>query len=132
MSVGCSATVKFIDRDSGNVYLGSTGGTLGKSGGITAEIEGKNYTGEWIYSPNGGGYTLSSGNATAYGPAGVATATGLSTNVTMSAQGDGMIHMRSTSGESVRCVFKFNGMSSTGMGQCQRNDGRAFDLTIKR
>ena len=40
--------------------------------------------------------------------------------------------MRAPDGTFVRCVFTFNTMGNTGLGQCLRNDGRKFDLLIKR
>lgn len=129
---GCAASLQFIDRSSGDIYLGKTGGTSSGSGNLSAVIEGDQYTGTWIYSPSGGGYSISSGTATAVGNGGMATATGTGTTFTSSARGNGMIHMKSASGQAMRCVFEFNSMSDTGMGECQRGDGKLFDVTIKR
>jgi len=63
---GCAAlrpaTLTFVDRSSGNEYLGRTAsGTVGRSAGeLSAAIEGSTYTGHWIYTPSGGGYSLAS------------------------------------------------------------------------
>lgn len=129
---GCAASLKFIDQQTGDVYLGKSGSTLGNSGDVHALIDGESYVGEWIYSPDGGGYTLSTGVATASGSGGYATATGTSMGITASAKGDGMLHMKGSAGHAIRCVFTFNSMSDTGIGSCQRNDGRGYDVTIKK
>jgi len=130
---GCAASLRFIDQEDGAVYLGKTGATMGSSGALTAQIEGEQYEGEWIYSPRGGGYTLGTSSATAYGSqGGFASAHGTSTAVHTSASGSGLITMRSSGGSFMRCVFDFNTNSDTGVGQCQRNDGRLYDVMIKR
>lgn len=141
---GCAAKLSFIDRTNGLVHLGSTGGTLGSSGEATATIDGEAYSGPWIYSASGGSYSLTNFNsissATGTATSGLATATvqgfgtstGSSSAFVMSAHGNGMLHLRSQTGSFMRCVFTFNGFSSTGMGQCLRNDGREYDLTIKK
>lgn len=129
---GCAASLKFIDRETGDIYLGKTGSTASGSGSVTADIAGEAFAGEWVYTPNGGGYTLATGSAMASGPSGVTTASGTVTGVTVAAKGDGMIHMKGASGHAMRCVFTFNSMSDSGMGECQRNDGRLFDVTIRR
>ena len=129
---GCAASLKFIDRETGVVHLGSTGSTASSSGELTATIEGELYTGDWVYSASGGGYTLGTASATAYGPGGVATGYGAATSVTQSASGNGLITMWGSNDLYIRCVFNFNSMSDTGIGECARNDGKYFDLTIKR
>jgi hypothetical protein len=129
---GCAASLKFIDRETGAVHLGLTGSTASQSGELTASIEGEDYKGDWIYSPRGGGYSLGTSTATAYGPGGVATGTGTSFGVVESASGNGMINMWGSNESYVRCVFTFNSFSDTGIGECVRNDGKYFDLTIRK
>jgi hypothetical protein len=133
---GCAAKLTFIDRLDGSIHLGSSGSTAGNAGEATATIGNASYAGPWVYSRSGGGYSLGSafGTATVVGQGGAATLTGSgsSTSMLVSAQGNGLINMRSKDGAFIRCVFSFNSMSSTGLGQCVRNDGREFDLTISR
>lgn len=124
---GCAASVKFIDREDGLTYMGQTGGTAGRSGEINAVIQGKEYTGEWIYSPMGGGYTLGTGSALSSSGA---SAFGMSSGVTVSSSGNGLITMKSRDSDYLRCVFTFSG--NTGFGDCERNDGKRFDVIIKR
>jgi hypothetical protein len=118
----------FIDRTDGQEYAGSTGGTMSGDGDISAMIEGTSYSGHWIYSASGGGYSL--GTASAY--SGGTSAFGTGTALGVSAQGNGLINMRSASGQFMRCVFNFNTLSNRGIGECLRNDGRPYDLRIKR
>lgn len=125
---GCAARVTFVDRSNGDEFVGKTGATGGGEGEISALIEGDAYTGHWIVSANGGGYSLGVG----FGSFGRSTALVTSTAVDVSAQGNGLVNMKSTNGQLMRCVFNFNGLSNTGIGECERNDGRLYDLRIKR
>jgi len=126
---GCAATVTFVDRNNGQEYAGKTVGGTGRAHGrLSAVIEGSTYTGQWIYSAMGGAYSLGTGIAFAHG----ATAVGTGSAVAVSAQGNGLIDMRDEAGQFIRCVFSFNGFSNTGIGECQRNDGRLYDLRITR
>ncbi|MCM5682927.1 hypothetical protein M8A51_25675 [Schlegelella sp. S2-27] len=133
---GCAARLTFIDRTDGAQYQGTTGSTMNNTGDAQAEIAGAKYQGQWIYSPSGGGFALGSafGSATAYGGGGMVNAYGSSTSSTVftSAHGRGLLTLRSDGDAFMRCVFDYNTMSSTGLGQCLRNDGREYDLTIGR
>jgi hypothetical protein len=128
VSVGCAANLTLIDRTDGQEYAGETGGTIGGNGTVTAEIENVSYSGRWIYSASGGGYSLA--NATAFSGSTTAFASG--SGISVSAQGNGLINMRSTPGQFVRCVFTFNSLSNTGLGERLRNDGRQYGLYLKR
>ncbi|WP_413730811.1 hypothetical protein [Sodalis sp. RH22] len=125
---GCAADLKLVDRSSGIEYAGKTGSTMGGEGTVNALVENSNYSGSFIYMENGGGYSLTSATATS----GVATAYGQSMTTTLSARGHGMINMRALEGKFIRCVFDFNSLSNKGIGECIRNDGRQYDLWIKR
>jgi len=125
---GCAAGLTFIDRSDGNSYSGTTSATVSGNGTVTASIEGAEYVGTWIYSASGGAYTI--GNAFATSGSTSAFATGNSYSV--SAQGNGLINMKSSSGPFLRCVFNFNTLSNKGTGECLRNDGRNYDLYVKR
>ena len=147
---GCAAKFTLIDRSNGQLSYGTTeGGTTGASGQATLVIDGETYTGPWIYQPNGGSFGFTNFGASATGSAnatafnsqgGFATAnvsanstmTGSSSSMTVSAVGNGMINAREPGGKFIRCVFTFHTMQNTGIGECLRNDGRVFDLNIKR
>lgn len=145
----CAAKITLIDRTDGTVYTGTTdGSTMGGSGNATITIEGAAYAGPWVYQAKDGAFSLAtmnsttgfSGSGTSFGPAGTvnsnlsgsATTTGTSTALMQSAVGNGMINARAADGRFIRCVFTFNTLSNTGVGQCVRNDGRAYDLHLKR
>jgi hypothetical protein len=125
---GCAASLTFVDRTDGQEYVGKTGGTMSGDGKLSAVIEGTPYSGSWIYSAGGGGYTL----GTATGTTGTTSAVATGTAFAVSAQGNGLMNMRSASGAFIRCVFNFNTLSNRGIGECLRNDGRQYDLRIKR
>jgi hypothetical protein len=72
------------------------------------------------------------GTSRAEGQLSGTAAFGTATGVAVSAHGNGLINMRDMAGSYIRCVFSFNGLSNTGIGECQRNDGRQYDLRIKR
>lgn len=133
---GCSAQLTFIDRADGKKYSGATGATsMRKSGDVTADIAGQAYAGEWIYVPNGGGFALATGtaNATAFGSAGFASGFGSTSSTTalLPTQGNGLITLRNEA-NAIRCVYNFNEWGNTGVGACERTDGRVYDLMIKR
>lgn len=147
---GCAAKFTIIDRSDGQIYMGTTdGATMGGSGYASLVIEGETYSGPWIYQSSGGSFgfgsfsstAVASGSATTIGArggvgtttlGGVGTASGTSSSYGVSAVGNGMINARSSSGKFVRCVFSFNTMNNTGIGECLRNDGRTYDLNVKR
>lgn len=150
LMAGCAGKFTLIDRSNGQIYNGSTdGSTMAGSGNATLLIEGETYSGPWIYQANGGSFSFTnfssnssiSGSATTLGLRGglatttingVGTSSGSATGLGVSAVGNGMINARAASGEFVRCVFTFNTMSNTGIGECLRNDGRTYDLNVKR
>lgn len=141
---GCAAKLQFIDRTNGAVHLGATGSTASSNGEANAVIDGVAYLGTWVYSQNGGGYALSTGFSNGSTTGTVANGTNaafinannnqstFTSSYIASAQGNGFIHLRSSLGTFVRCVFTFNSNSNNGLGKCARNDGREFDLVIIR
>jgi tetratricopeptide (TPR) repeat protein len=71
-------------------------------------------------------------SGTAYSGAKAASfyGTGNSFSVNSSAQGNGLLNMTGSNGSFIKCVFDYNKSSNSGIGKCQRNDGRIYDLTI--
>lgn len=134
---GCAAKLQIIDRNTGQVHQGETIGSASRgSGEAQAVIDGTPYRGPWIYSAKGGSYSLITGttSATAFsgGRMATATGTGMAQAFNIPAQGSGLITLRADDSQFIRCVFDFNEWTNTGIGQCQRNDGRAYDLAIRR
>jgi hypothetical protein len=137
---GCAAKITLIDRTNGQLYYGATdGSTMGGSGNASLLIEGETFTGPWIYQPSGGSFgfsnfgatTVASGNVTAFSPttgfasatvSGAATTTGNAMAMTVSAVWNGIINAREPGGKFVRCVFSFNTLQNTGIGECLRSD----------
>lgn len=148
--MGCSGKFLLIDRTDGRIHAGSTdGSTMGASGNATLIIDGDTYSGPWIYQANGGSFsfanfagttalagsamtTVSTGRTANTTLSGTATSSGSASALSVSAVGNGMVNARAESGKFIRCVFTFNTMQNTGIGECLRNDGRAYDLNVKR
>lgn len=120
----CSHAITLRPQDGiGPVGQGTAAGSLSSSGKLTVALEGKTYAGEWVYQPQGG--TI--GFGTAY--SGTSVATGTMFGAPMS--GGGMAHLSEPGGSSLRCQFTYSDWSGTGVGQCQRNDGKLYDMVIK-
>ncbi len=122
---GCTAKLTFIDKTNGEIHLGTTGTTMQNQGDASAIIQGKTYTGTWMYSDNGGSYSLSEVSLNGETKGTVST-------TTMSTSGNGILNLRSGDSSYIRCVFSFSAQTRTGIGHCVRNDNRQFDLTIYR
>ncbi len=115
---GCAVQLTFIDKANGRQYSGTTGATGGNSGTAEASVRGVSYRGQWIYAPQGGGYTMLQNYQ---GQTFVGTTKGGS--------GNGLLTLTAPDA-SMRCVFTFSSMSRTGLGECQASDGSAYDLMI--
>jgi hypothetical protein len=127
---GCAVSSTFIDRSTGVEYRGKTlGGTLSSEGKLQAEIEGEVYSGSWLYMASGGSVitgtntTVTSSGSTGFG---TLSALGLPTG------GKGAVNMTGNNGGLIRCVFEWNDWTATGIGECERNDGRRYDLRLKQ
>jgi len=149
MISGCAANFTMIDRANGDIYTGQTeGSTMSGSGNAVLRIEGEEYKGPWIYQSSGGSFgfgnfsavSSATGTANAFGGrnssfanlSGTGVSSGTASTYGVSAVGNGMINAKAQSGRFVRCVFSFNTMNNTGMGECLRNDGRTYDLNVRR
>jgi tetratricopeptide (TPR) repeat protein len=131
---GCSAKLTFIDNTDGKAYIGHVPSATSSTGQATALIAGEQYSGPWVFSAQGGGMSVGFGgmSGTAYSGAKAASfyGTGNSFSVNNSAQGNGLLNMTGSNGSFIKCVFDYNKSSNSGIGKCQRNDGRIYDLTI--
>lgn len=126
---GCSHQVTLMERGGTMMGSGTVPGTLMNSGAIKINLAGEEYDGRWVLS-KGGSFNLASMSGTAYGPGGVGSATAVGSGVNMNASGNGNILARSAAGKGLRCVFDYSGFSRTGIGLCQDDDGRLYDMQI--
>lgn len=146
---GCSGKFTLIDRSNGEIHSGMTdGSTMSGTGNVVLNIESEDYRGPWVYQASGGSFSFSNFSTTsnafasgsAVGPRGLSTSqlsgtgvsSGTASTLSVSAVGNGMINARASSGKFVRCIFTFNTMNNTGIGECARNDGRVYDLNVRR
>ena len=131
---GCSAKLTFIDNTDGKAYFGHVPSATSSTGQATALIGGVQYSGPWVFSAQGGGMSIGFGgmSGTAYSGAKSASFYGTSDALSFasSAQGNGLLNMTGSDGSFIKCVFDYNKSSSSGIGKCQRNDNRIYDLTI--
>ncbi len=133
---GCSHTVYISDLATGASGQTSVE-TFGKSGGpISLPLEGKIYNGRWIYVPGPATFSLASLSANSMATDGTTTVTAMGTatgyGYAGSTMGNGSILMSAGPGSSLRCVFDFNSMSSTGLGACRDEAGGMYDIQISR
>lgn len=122
---GCALDVALMERGGPKTGQGHVPYTMAKSGAITIQLGDDEYTGRWILS-QGGSYSLASMSGGT--PAGGVSAVG--TGVNIDAAGNGNILARTTTGKGLRCVFNYSGFSRTGMGVCQDDSGRLYDMQI--
>jgi len=100
--------------------------TPGQSGGsITLVLGGETYTGRWVYM-RGGSFSLASMTATN----GLRTVSATGSAMDISAVGSGTLIMSAPDGSHLRCVFNYSGWSSSGLGVCEDDKGRRYDLQI--
>ena len=116
---GCATQATFFDKTTGAEYKGATNDTFGSTGAISADIDNDKYSGSWIYSSSGGAVGFNAAQPSSV----IAVA---------STSGGGKINMKAESGKFIRCSFGFDEWNNTGSGLCQRNDGREYDLYLKR
>jgi len=122
---GCALDVALMERGGPGTGQGHVPYTMAKSGEITIHLGDDEYAGRWVLS-QGGSYSLASmGGAV---PAGGVSAVG--TGVNFDAAGNGNILARTATGKGLRCVFNYSGFSRTGMGVCQDDGGRLYDMQI--
>ena len=45
--------------------------------------------------------------------------------------GKDTVNMKGEKGSLIRCVYEWNDWTVSGIGECERNDGRRYDLRLK-
>jgi hypothetical protein len=116
---GCGHNLMLMSREGSTTGQGVAHGSGGK-GELTIDLEGKHYTGRWVAFSGG-----SLGLLQTYGAHPV-TGTAISTN----AQSTGNALLKAEDGSGLRCEFQFSGWTNTGIGVCQADGGRLYDLQI--
>lgn len=99
---------------------------VGHSGDVTMEVAGTQYAGRWVYMPSGGSFGVASTTAFSGGH----TASAVGNFTALPTEGNGSILAAAGDGTQLRCVFAFNAMGQTGMGECQDTAGEIYDLQI--
>lgn len=122
---GCAHQLDLISRDNSGNGIGNAQ-ELGKQ--ISISLNGKSYKGTYIYDGGAVIRTTSTATATAYSGSRSATAYGNGNSSTY-IPGSGNGRILATSGnDSIRCDFNYSG--GTGIGYCQDNSGKEYDLLI--
>jgi hypothetical protein len=93
---------------------------------MALQLNGKAYSGRWLYMAGAGSAAITSVSATS-GPH-VVNATG--TTLAMPTQGNGSIILTSPDGDVLRCVFDYSEWSNSGLGVCQDRAGEVYDIQI--
>lgn len=123
---GCAHQLDLISRDNSGNGTG-TAQEVGKQ--ITINLNGKTYSGTYIYDGGKVINTSSSATATAYSGSNTARAYGTGYSSTY-VPGSGNGRVLATSGnDSLRCDFSYQG--GTGIGYCRDNYGKEYDLLIR-
>lgn len=123
---GCAHTIYFQGPTpalSGKSSITTFGNSSGR---LSVLIDGKRYTGHWVYVAGGGGVSMAT--TSAFNGAHMVPATG--TAVMLPSGGNGSVFLTAEDGSSLRCVFDYSQMSITGVGVCVDNQGRKYGLQI--
>jgi len=128
----CANAVTLSSCDGGPSGTGSSTGALANRGKLKITLEGKQYSGEWVVSDEGRFSGYSEGKAgQKFTQKNLAVASGIIRAGT-SGNGDGRAYANAPDGDSLRCHFNVNALTSTAFGLCERNDGRVYDLTMRQ
>jgi hypothetical protein len=126
---GCGHDIYITGRRSGVTTKNRVTVTPGHpSGEITLDVNGKTFTGRWLYMSGGGSVSLTTAMATS----GVHSAAGTGTSIGMPMQGNGSMILAAQDGTTLRCVFDYSQWSSTGIGECQDSHGESYDMQIDK
>lgn len=117
----------FANRTTGNTGTARIITVIGHpSGDIAIALNGKTYTGRWIYMAGGG--SIGIGSATAFSGNQTTTATG--TMIAAPIQGNGSIIASAPDGSTLHCSYNYSQWNASGVGICQDNKNDIFDLQI--
>ena len=118
--------VRIMSRSSGQVGTGVVlNTTAGNSGPIEIDVQGETYSGTWVAVRDSG--SIGYGLFKTYAPSGLG---GTATTFAMSTSGLATALLRSNKGNTLRCDVRYDAMSVTGIGVCQKQNGEVFDLQV--
>ena len=117
---GCSYNLILMNRDTGAMGTGQAREAGINAGDLSIVINGKTYTGRWVAAEEGE-QTFIGGRA-GNTPFHVTSAT--------SGGSVGTALLRAPDGDTLRCKFRYSGMSGTGIGECQDRAGTLYDMQI--
>lgn len=131
---GCSTQgqLTFIDNVDGKMYYGQIPSAISSKGQARAQISNVQYIGPWVYSAPGSGISFSFTELSSSTFSSTKTASLFSAEnsfgVITSAKGNGLLGMTGSDGSFIKCAFDYSTSSKSGIGKCQRNDNRIYDL----
>ena len=124
---GCAHQISLVPRDDGPMGKGTAPASMGDSGKLSVELGGKNYTGEWVFVRDGGSVGTAFGSAWSGGSSAYANSTFFGASST----GNGRAILSAPEGSRIRCVFRYNAMGGTGVGECIDDEDHLYDMFIK-
>lgn len=139
---GCGSmpphNISLVPRDGQGVGgTGSVPETGARSGPLAINVDGKAYRGTWTFVPEDGSVTTTLldplDTALAPGAVGGPAVVGVAREATVvnrPTRGVGVGHLRAADGSSLRCEFRYDTVAYTGLGACQTEAGKVYDLTI--
>lgn len=117
-----------MNRETGEVGKGVVmNSQLGSSGPMSITFASETYNGRWVAVDDAG--RVAFGAAGMYGLDG-SMAWGSGTGYAASTGGNATAMLTSNKGNSMRCQMRYNSMSMTAAGVCQRQDGAVFDMQM--
>lgn len=121
----CEPSVTLMNRQTGEVGTGTIqDSTFNSTGTLSISFANETYQGTWTAVADGG--TVGTGFFNASGTNG--NIFGTSTIATNSSSGLGTALLRSDKGNTMRCEFRYNSLTYTAVGACQKPNGEIFDL----
>jgi len=123
---GCTHNLTLIPRQGGEKGQG-VAQEVGKT--VTITVNGKTYTGNYVYGGGSVAFFNTYGSSTAYSGTRTATAYGSGFGTAyIPGSGNGRILVTSPDGDAIRCELQYS--SGSGLGICQDNAGKEYDLQI--
>jgi hypothetical protein len=126
---GCSVTpsATVMSRDTGQTGTGTIENVMfGNAGPMTVNFGGQTYSGQWTAIRDSG--SMSFGLLSAYGLGGASF--GTASGVSQSDSGYGTALLSSSTGERMRCEYRYSLVTLTALGICETGSGEVLDLQV--
>ena len=117
---GCAHNISIQSWTGSEIGSGTATKSWGRSGKLSIQLGDDTYTGKWIYT-YGGSYSM----LKTYGPK-----QSMEAKIGLRGSGVGNALLTSTDGESLICELIHNAWSITGIGVCQTDDDKVYDIQI--